>query len=199
MDPLGNLLPAESEGEIVVRGPSVTSGYLDDPEANQAAFRGGWFHTGDLGRVDGEGYLFITGRLKEMIDRGGEKIIPEEVDAVLREHPALAEAAAFAVAHRTLGEDVAAAVVLRDGSTASELELRRFAATRLARFKVPRRIVFMDRIPRTATGKPKRAVLAAQFQSLMLPQHEVAAPGPESVEGRLAEIWRRTMNRTRPR
>jgi oxalate---CoA ligase len=199
MDALGNLLPAESEGEIAVRGPSVTSGYLDDPEANQAAFRDGWFRTGDLGRLDGEGYLFITGRLKEMIDRGGEKIIPEEVDAVLRAHPALEEAAAFAVAHRTLGEDVAAAVVLRDGATASELELRSFAATRLARFKVPRRIVFIDRIPRTATGKPKRALLAEQFQSLMAPQHDGAAPAPESVEGRLAEIWRRTMDRTRPR
>ncbi len=162
-DAQGNLLPADSEGEVIVRGPSVTSGYLDDPEANQAAFRDGWFRTGDLGRLDSEGFLFLTGRLKEMISRGGEKIIPQEVDEALAGHPAVAEAAGFAVAHETLGEDVAAAVVLHSGATASELELRRFAATRLAAFKVPRHIVFVEALPRTVTGKPQRAVLADQF------------------------------------
>jgi acyl-CoA synthetase (AMP-forming)/AMP-acid ligase II len=164
MDSLGNLLAPEQEGEIVVRGASVTSGYLDEAEANQAAFRGGWFHTGDIGRLDNEGFLFITGRLKEMINRGGEKIIPEGVEDVLAAHPAVAEAAVFAVAHLTLGEDMAAAVVLRVGAAASALELRRFAATRLAPFKVPRRIVFLDRIPRTVTGKPQRALLAERFR-----------------------------------
>ena len=164
MDPLDKVLAAELEGEIAVRGASVTSGYLDDPEANQAAFRNGWFHTGDIGRLDGEGFLHITGRLREIINRGGEKIVPQEVDEVLAAHPALADAAAFGVAHGTLGEDVAAAVVLRSEAAASELELRRFAATRLARFKVPRRIVFMDAIPRTATGKAQRGVLAGQFR-----------------------------------
>ncbi len=193
VDPDGNFLPAGSEGEIVVRGPSVTLGYLDDPEANQAAFRGGWFHTGDIGHLDGEGFLFITGRLKETIDRGGEKIIPQEVDEALAAHPALVEAAAFAIAHRTLGEDVAAAAVLRDGATVSELELRRFAAARLAPFKVPRRIVFIDKIPRTATGKPQRGVLAEQYRNLM-PLRGEASPAPESVERRLTEIWRRIMD-----
>lgn len=164
MDPLDKVLAAGLEGEIAVRGASVTPGYLDDPEANQAAFRSGWFHTGDIGRMDSEGFLFITGRLREIINRGGEKIVPQEVDEVLAAHPALADAAAFGVAHGTLGEDVAAAVVLRRGAAASELELRRFAATRLARFKVPRRIVFMDTIPRTATGKAQRGVLAGQFR-----------------------------------
>jgi oxalate---CoA ligase len=162
-DPLGNLLGAELEGEVIVRGPSVTSGYLDDAAANEAAFRDGWFHTGDTGRLDSEGFLFLTGRLKEMISRGGEKIIPQEVDEALSGHPAVAEAAAFAVAHPTLGEDVAAAVVLHGGAAASELELRRFAATRLAAFKVPRRIVFVEALPRSVTGKPQRAVLAEQF------------------------------------
>jgi acyl-CoA synthetase (AMP-forming)/AMP-acid ligase II len=162
-DSQGNLLGAELEGEVVIRGPSVTSGYLDDPEANRSAFRHGWFHTGDIGRLDSEGFLFLSGRLKEMISRGGEKIIPQEVDDALAEHPAVAEAAVFAVAHQTLGEDVAAAVVLRAGAAASELELRRFAATRLAAFKVPRRIVFVEALPRTVTGKPQRAVLAEQF------------------------------------
>jgi acyl-CoA synthetase (AMP-forming)/AMP-acid ligase II len=186
MDPLDNVLAAGLEGEIAVRGASVTSGYLDDPEANQAAFRDGWFHTGDIGRLDGEGFLFITGRLREIINRGGEKIVPQEVDKVLAAHPALADAAAFAVAHRTLGEDVAAAVVLRTGATASELELRRFAATRLARFKVPRRIVFMDAIPRTATGKAQRGVLAEQFRSRALSHREPSSPLSETVQARAA-------------
>jgi acyl-CoA synthetase (AMP-forming)/AMP-acid ligase II len=162
-DPLGNLLGAETEGEVILRGPSITSGYLDDPEANRAAFRNGWFRTGDLGRLDSEGFLFLTGRLKEMINRGGEKILLQEVDEALAGHPAVADAAVFALPHETLGEDVAAAVVLYGGATASELELRRFAATRLAAFKVPRRIVFLESLPRNVTGKPQRAVLSEQF------------------------------------
>lgn len=166
-DPLGNLLGPELEGEVIVRGPSITSGYLDDSEANEAAFRDGWFRTGDFGRLDSEGFLFLTGRLKEMISRGGEKILPQEVDEVLAGHPAVAEAAMFAVPHETLGEDVAAAVVLHSGAAASELELRRFAATRLAAFKVPRRIMFVEALPRNVTGKPQRAVLAEQFSQSM--------------------------------
>src|SRR5208282_5350511 len=109
--------------------------------------------------------LFITGRIKEIVNRGGEKIAPPEVEEVLEAHPAVAEAAVFAVSHPTLGEDVAAAVVLLNGATASALDLRQFAATRLAAFKVPRRLVFVDAIPRTATGKPQRALLAQQFQN----------------------------------
>jgi acyl-CoA synthetase (AMP-forming)/AMP-acid ligase II len=166
MDSEGRLLCAGLEGEIAVRGESVTSGYLDDPEANQVAFRDGWFHTGDLGHLDSEGFLFITGRLKDMIDRGGEKIIPEEVEAVLARHPAVVEAAVFPVSHPTLGEDVAAAIVLREGVVVSDLELRRFAATGLAAFKVPRHIVVVERLPRTATGKPQRKLLAESFHRL---------------------------------
>jgi len=196
MDPLGNLLAAELEGEIAVRGASVTSGYLDDPKANQVAFRDGWFHTGDIGRLDSEGFLFITGRLNEIINRGGEKIIPQEVDEVLAAHPALADAAIFAVAHPTLGEDVAAAVVLRNGAAASEMELRRFAATRLASFKVPRRILFLDTIPRTATGKPQRGVLADQFRNRIPFDREFSSQPGEPVEARLIEIWRRILERT---
>ena len=171
MDPLGNLLQNDQEGEIVMRGASVTSGYLDDPQANQAAFRNGWFRTGDIGRMDSEQFLFITGRLKEMIDRGGEKVLPQEVEDVLTGHPAVSEAAVFAVSHPTLGEDVAAAVVLREGAAATVLELRRFAATRLAPFKVPRRIEFVDAIPQTSTGKPQRALLAERFANGTLAKH----------------------------
>jgi acyl-CoA synthetase (AMP-forming)/AMP-acid ligase II len=178
MDPLGSFLGAELEGEIVVRGRSVTSGYLDSPEANRAAFRHGWFHTGDIGHLDSDGYLFITGRLKEMISRGGEKIIPQEVDDALAHHPAVAEAAVFAVAHPTLGEDLAAAVVLRCGAASSELELRRFLAARLAPFKIPRRILFVDALPRTATGKPLRTILAEESDRAQEPI-EWATP-PES-------------------
>ena len=156
MDPLGNLMQTGQEGEIRnSREASVTSGYLDDPEANQASFRDGWFRTGDIGRLDSEKFLFITGRLKEMIDRGGEKVLPQEVEDVLAGHPAVSEAAVFAVSHPTLGEDVAAAVVLREGAAATVLELRRFAATRLAPFKVPRRIEFVDAIPQTSAWEER--------------------------------------------
>jgi len=164
MDALGNLVANSEEGEIAVRGASVTSGYLDDPEANQASFRDGWFLTGDIGRLDNENFLFITGRQKEMIDRGGEKILPQGVEDVLVEHPAVADAAVFAIAHPTLGEDIGAAVVLREGAYATALELRRFAATKLAAFKVPRRIEFVDTIPRTSTGKAQRSRLAERFR-----------------------------------
>jgi acyl-CoA synthetase (AMP-forming)/AMP-acid ligase II len=164
MDRFGNLVANGEEGEIAVRGSSVTSGYLDDMEANLTSFCDGWFLTGDIGRLDSENFLFITGRLKEMIDRGGEKILPQGVEDVLAEHPAVADAAVFAVAHPTLGEDIAAAVVLREGASATALELRRFAATKLAAFKVPRRIEFLDRIPRTSTGKVQRSLLVERFR-----------------------------------
>lgn len=198
MDPLGNLVAAEREGEIAVRGASVTSGYLDAPEANQAAFRNGWFHTGDIGRLDSEGFLFITGRLKEIINRGGEKIIPQDVEDVFMACPAVAEAAVFAVAHPTLGEDVAAAVVLRSGAAASALELRRFAATRLAPFKVPRRIVFLDTIPRTATGKPQRALLAERFRNRILSRDGPPSPPRETNDASLKEEPHSILEQTDP-
>jgi oxalate---CoA ligase len=158
MDSAGKSAETGSDGEIVVRGPAVFPGYFDDPEATRAAFHDGWFRTGDVGRLDQDGNLFVTGRLKEMINRGGEKVAPSKVDAAIASHPAVLEAAAFAVPHPTLGEDVACAVVLST-STESPLsvgELRRFAAERLARFKVPSRIYFVDEIPRGELGKPQR-------------------------------------------
>lgn len=192
VDAAGAHVPPGLEGEIAVRGPSVASAYLDDPGATQAAFRNGWFHTGDLGHLDSDGFLFLSGRLKEMINRGGEKIVPEEVDRALAAHPTVAEAAAFAAPHQTLGEDVAAVVVLRGGGAATELELRRFAATRLAYFKVPRRIVIADRIPRGPTGKPRRALLAEQFRDRVARREPARAP-LDSIQGQIAAIWSRVL------
>ncbi len=161
------LLPDGATGEVVISGPNVTPGYEGNPEANARSFflAGGrrWFRTGDQGRLDAEGYLWLTGRLKEIINRGGEKVSPLEVDAVLMDHPAVAQAVAFALPHEKLGEEVAAAVVLRDGAEATEAEIRAFAAGRLAAFKVPRQVVIVPEIPKGATGKLQRIGLAARL------------------------------------
>ena len=163
MDETGTLQAPGTEGEVVIRGPNVTHGYENNPEANAAAFSGSWFRTGDQGVIDGAGYLTLTGRLKEIINRGGEKIAPREVDDVLMTHPAVAQAVAFAVPHPKLGEDVAAVIVLREGAEAGERELRAFAADSLADFKVPRTILFRDEIPKGATGKLQRIGLAEKL------------------------------------
>ena len=163
MDEAGRLQTPGTEGEVVIRGPNVTHGYENNPEANAAAFAHGWFRTGDQGVIDGAGYLTLTGRLKEIINRGGEKIAPREVDDVLMAHPAVAQAVAFAVPHQKLGEDVAAVIVLREGAEAGERELRAFAADSLADFKVPRTILFRDEIPKGATGKLQRIGLAEKL------------------------------------
>jgi acyl-CoA synthetase (AMP-forming)/AMP-acid ligase II len=163
MAPVGGLLPSGEVGEIVIRGPNVTAGYENNPEANRTAFAHGWFHTGDQGAMDEGGYVRVTGRLKEIINRGGEKISPREVDDVLMDHPAIAQVVTFAMPHDKLGEDVAAAIVLREGVNASEREIRDFCAGRLADFKVPRRIVILAEIPKGATGKLQRIGLAAKL------------------------------------
>ena len=163
MAPDGALLQPGEPGEIVIRGPNVTAGYAKNPEANAAAFAFGWFHTGDQGVLDEDGYLRVTGRLKEIINRGGEKISPLEVDDVLMDHPDIAQCVTFAMPHDKLGEEVAAAIVLREGRSASESEIRAFASGRLADFKVPRRIVILDEIPKGATGKLQRIGLAAKL------------------------------------
>ncbi len=163
MAPDGRLLDSGEEGEVVTRGPNVTPGYENNPKANEDGFAHGWFHTGDQGLMDGDGYVRITGRLKEIINRGGEKVAPMEVDDVLMDHPAVHQALTFAMPHDKLGEDVAAAVVLRDGMTATERELQDFANARLAAFKVPHRIVIVEEIPKGATGKPQRIGLAKKL------------------------------------
>jgi acyl-CoA synthetase (AMP-forming)/AMP-acid ligase II len=146
----------DEQGEILVAGPTVTSGYLDAPELNSASFVDGWFRTGDIGSIDADGFLTLHGRKSEMINRGGQKISPVEVDDALHRHPAVAEAATFGTPHPRLGEDVAAAVVLREGASVTPLELREFLLPSLAQFKIPRRIVFVDRLPKGATGKVQR-------------------------------------------
>jgi len=163
MDEAGNLVPQGGLGEIVIRGPNVTKGYEANPDANAKAFASGWFRTGDQGTLDEEGYLRITGRLKELINRGGEKVSPLEVDEILMDHPAVAQVVTFGMPHDKLGEEVAAAIVLREGLTAGERELRDFCGTRLADFKVPRRIVIVAEIPKGATGKLQRIGLAAKL------------------------------------
>jgi oxalate---CoA ligase len=163
MDEDGTIMPKGAIGEVVIRGPNVTLGYEANPEANAKAFTKGWFRTGDQGMFDEDGYLLLTGRLKELIKRGGEQVSPLEVDGVLSEHPAVAQALTFSIPHPMLGEEVGAAVVLRDGMACTERELRDHAAKTLADFKVPRKIVFLAEIPKGATGKLMRIGLAEKL------------------------------------
>jgi len=159
----GALIAPGQTGEIVIRGDNVTAGYENNPDANREGFRDGWFRTGDQGILDADGYLSITGRLKEIINRGGEKISPREVDEALLDHPAVHQAVTFAFPHDRLGEEVGAAVVLREGMSATERELREFVHARLADFKAPRKILFVAEIPKGATGKLQRIGLAEKL------------------------------------
>jgi acyl-CoA synthetase (AMP-forming)/AMP-acid ligase II len=190
MDEGGALLPGGRTGQVVVRGASVTAGYDSDPRATEAAFAGDWFKTGDLGYFDDDGYLFIVGRVREMINRGGEKVAPQEVDEVLLEHPAVAEAVTFAVPHPTLGEDVAAAIVLRPDAAATPKDIRRFATGRIADFKLPRQVLVLKEIPKGPTGKVQRVGLAAKLgltTGTALARASVAPRTP--IEKTLAAIW----------
>ena len=158
-----DLLKQGQTGEIVIRGDNVTLGYENNPTANAENFVAGWFRTGDQGVMDEDGYVTITGRLKEIINRGGEKISPREVDDILMDHPAVQQVVTFAMPHKSLGEEVAAAVVLREGESADEADIRSFASERLANFKVPRKILVLDEIPKGATGKLQRIGLAEKL------------------------------------
>jgi len=161
------LLDPNEIGEIVICGPNVTRGYEGNPKANDAGFftveGSRWFRTGDQGTFDKDGYLHLTGRLKEIINRGGEKISPLEVDAALLAHPDIAQAVCFSVPHPKLGEDIAAAAVLNEGASLGEKEIREFAGKKLADFKVPRQVVILDEIPKGATGKIQRIGLAEKL------------------------------------
>ncbi|CAM6097231.1 unnamed protein product [Calypogeia fissa] len=165
LSPEGTILPAGQNGEVCIRGPNVTKGYRHNPDANKAGFAFGWFHTGDQGTLDEEGYLSLTGRIKELINRGGEKISPIEVDEVLLSHPAVSEAVSFAAPDEKYGEEVNAAIVLYPNQKATEQEISDFAKKNLASFKIPKRIFFADTLPRTATGKIQRRFVAEHFLS----------------------------------
>jgi acyl-CoA synthetase (AMP-forming)/AMP-acid ligase II/acyl carrier protein len=186
MDEAARLLTANEIGEIVIRGANVTPGYENNPQANQAAFMEGWFRTGDQGYLDEEGYLFITGRLKEIINRGGEKISPREIDEVLLDHPSVAQAVTFAVPHITMGEDVYAAVVLRAAASVQEKDLRSFALSKIAPAKVPSRIVIVAEIPKGPTGKVQRIGLHEKLSSLL--NAEFNAPC-SLLEEMISSIW----------
>ena len=187
LDGDGNEIERGNVGEVAIRGETVFTGYEANPEADSMAFAGGWFRTGDLGRLDEDGYLFLTGRSKEIINRGGEKVSPLEVDDVLLRHPAVAQVATFGVPDPLLGEEVAAAVVLRDGHDVDGRSLQDFAAQTVAPFKVPRHVIIVSEIPMGATGKLQRAMLADHV--------ELPAPAAKSVAGsvylenRIRAIW----------
>jgi amino acid adenylation domain-containing protein len=203
LDEGGRVLRPGETGEIVIRGSNVMGGYVNNPTANQSAFSGGWFRTGDQGRLDEEGYLYITGRTKEIINRGGEKIAPREIDEALLRHPKVAQALAFAIPDAKLGEDVGVAVVLKPGVTVGERELREFAARALADFKVPRRIVFLDEIPKGPTGKLQRIGLAAKLGLFGADDRSVSSASPEYIPPRtpsehlLCGLWRQVLGRER--
>ena len=163
MDENGKILPQGETGEIVIRGPNVTDGYENNPSANAENFTNGWFRTGDQGVLDEDRFLKITGRLKEIINRGGEKIAPLEVDNVIQSHPAVAQTVTFSMPHPKLGEEVAAAIVLNEGAKITDREIKNFASEKLADFKVPRKILFLDEIPKGATGKMQRIGLAEKL------------------------------------
>jgi len=188
----GSLAAAGESGEVVIRGPNVTRGYFNNDAANRDAFRDGWFRTGDQGHFDADGYLFLTGRLKEQINRGGEKISPLEVDEIVGGHPAVAQALTFAMPDPRLGEEVAVAIVLRPGASCDEAELKAFVAARLADFKVPKRVVVLAELPKGPTGKPQRIGLAQRL-GVTSSRHDAAratyvAPSTP-IERELAAVW----------
>jgi acyl-CoA synthetase (AMP-forming)/AMP-acid ligase II len=196
----GRQLPADEQGELLIGGESLTSGYLNAGELNRACFVGGWFKTGDIGSIDADGFLTLHGRKNDLINRGGEKISPLEIDEALVRHPAVAEAAAFAVPHPRLGEDVAAAVVLRPGMVVTPAELRRYLRDHLASFKVPRRVLISDQLPKGATGKILRRRLTESLRAPPTAENRTAAL--QTVEdasidreliSQLTAIWERLL------
>jgi oxalate---CoA ligase len=191
----GRVLPCGERGEVCITGPGVFSGYADNPEANRTSFINGFFRTGDEGYLDEDGYLFLTGRLKEMINRGGEKIAPAEIDMVLLEHPSVAQAVCFGVPHPTLGEDIAASVVPKAGAKIEGEVLQGFVADRVASHKIPQKVFVMAALPKGPTGKVVRREIAAQLGTggnglAAAPK----APADEGWEEQLRRVWCEVLN-----
>jgi oxalate---CoA ligase len=199
LDEAGRMLPAGGTGEVAIRGESVFSGYENAPDADVAAFANGWFRTGDEGSLDDEGYLFLRGRLKEIINRGGEKVSPLEVESALLSHPEVAETVVFSIPDERLGEEVGAAVVLYAQRKITVRELQEFVASSLADFKVPRAIVVVEEIPKGATGKLQRIGLADQLGLTGAETPEpVAHTTPRTpLEEELAGVWAATLGISR--
>jgi acyl-CoA synthetase (AMP-forming)/AMP-acid ligase II/acyl carrier protein len=199
LDGEGRRLASGEPGEIALRGPTVTRGYCNDAAATQSAFRDGWFRTGDLGYLDAEGYLFIVGRIKDVINRGGQKVAPAEVEEALLSHPDVVEAAVFSIPHIRLGADVAAAVVLRAKAKVTVQKLRNFARARLAGFKVPGLIRIVPEIPKGAGGKIKRGELAAAFATVQpgarVQRRGKLDPPRSELEQKLAGMWSDLLDR----
>ncbi|HEU5019207.1 MAG TPA: AMP-binding protein [Pseudolabrys sp.] len=194
----GRQIGTGERGEVLVTGPTLTAGYLENPDANRASFVDGWFRTGDIGSLDADGFLTLHGRIKELINRGGEKISPFEIEFALLQHPDVAEAAAFAIPHPRLVEDAMAAVVLRAGATTTPQQLRSFLAHRLAPFKIPRRVLTLDALPKDRMGKILRGQLAAvqsksSAQALDRPATDAQQPRTHELEASLLTLWRRLL------
>ncbi len=163
MNENGEVLKQGDEGEVCIKGENVTLGYDNNEEANKTSFTNGWFRTGDQGYFDNEGYLKISGRLKEIINKGGEKISPLEVDNVLMDHPLIDQAVCFGYEDKMLGENIASAIIIKSGETCSENDVLEYVQEKLAKFKIPKKIFFVEEIPKGATGKLQRNVLAKKF------------------------------------
>ncbi len=191
MDDQQRLLSNGEIGEVVIRGATIITEYANGGEIGQDNFPGGWFRTGDQGYLDKDGYLYLTGRLKEIINRGGEKISPKEIDDLLLGHPEIAQAAAFRVPHPTLGDDVAVALVLRPGSQLKESSVREYMLERLAEFTVPSRFFILDEIPKGATGKLNRSELSARFARHVFGQ---GAELKNGLEEKVAGIYREVLS-----
>ena len=163
MDTNNKILNQGEEGEVCIRGENVTSGYENNPDANKNSFSDGWFRTGDQGYFDKDGYLKISGRLKEIINKGGEKISPLEVDNILMDHPNIEQAVCFGYEDKMLGEDIASAIIIKEGMKCTEDDIKIYANEKLAKFKIPKKIFFVNEIPKGATGKLQRNTLAKRF------------------------------------
>ena len=195
----GSPLPAGERGEVWIGGPTVIAGYLNAPEITRACFVDGWFKSGDVGSIDEDGFLTLHGRKDDLINRGGEKISPLEIDEALLRHPAVAEAAAYSIPHLRLGQDVAAAVVLRPDMKVTPIELRRYLQDQLAPFKVPGQITIRDQLPKGKTGKILRRALADSSEQTAATEAATAAPALETTSetgflvNQLTEIWERLL------
>ncbi len=186
----GTILPSDIIGEVVIKGKSITHGYLNNPDANQAGFINNWFRTGDNGYLDSDGYLFLEGRIKEIINRGGEKIMPLEVDNVVMELPQVYQSVTFAVPHATLGEDVATAVVFHPEEKLDPQEIRTFLFNKLTDFKIPSQIIIVDKIPKGATGKLQRIGLYDKLKDALT---TVDIPPGNETESKIANIFQEVL------